>query len=159
MLTEKAMKTKVISINVDSTVGDGVNLLIKHHIGTLPVVDDDGRLVGLLRLADVLHLFLPDFVWLLDDFDFVTDFGEGEDPKAPRGEGRMPMADLMSEPLSVATDSGLLRAWAMLEQHNLIDLPVIDKDNRLVGIASRADIGTCFLTHWIAEHRRPDEAE
>jgi hypothetical protein len=55
---------------------------------------------------------------------------------------------LYAEVVAVREDAGLLRAYATMLRHDLHDLPVIDQDGRLCGIASRVDIGTTILTSW-----------
>lgn len=59
-----------------------------------------------------------------------------------------PIRDLMESAVSVRADSGLLRAFAMIDKHEIYDLPVVDDDGRLVGLASRVDIGTALLARW-----------
>ena len=54
----------------------------------------------------------------------------------------------MEPPVFVEDTCGLTRAFALLHKHNLTDLPVIDVENCLVGIASRVDIGTAMLRNW-----------
>ena len=49
---------------------------------------------------------------------------------------------------------GLSRAFALLHHHNLTDLPVVDVENCLVGIASRVDVGTAMLKNWEIYLRR-----
>lgn len=45
-------------------------------------------------------------------------------------------------------DTGLLRAYALMLQQNLHDIPVVSKDGKLVGIASRVDVGVAILSTW-----------
>jgi CBS domain-containing protein len=54
----------------------------------------------------------------------------------------------MKPAITVHEDSGLLRAYALMLQQNLHDMPVVSEDGRLVGIASRVDIGTAILSTW-----------
>jgi CBS domain-containing protein len=49
---------------------------------------------------------------------------------------------------TVEEDCGLLRAYALMIQHEMHDLPVVRDDGTLVGIASRVDIGTAILAGW-----------
>jgi CBS domain-containing protein len=52
------MTTPVITIQTSTPLSEALNLMLKHQIKRLPVVDADGRLVGLLGRASLLHGFL-----------------------------------------------------------------------------------------------------
>ena len=54
----------------------------------------------------------------------------------------------MQPRLTVEENCGMLRAYALMVKHNLHDLPVVDTDGALVGIASRVDIGAAILSNW-----------
>lgn len=149
MRIENCMKTDVVSIGPERTLHEAAALMVDMHVGTLPVVDDSGRFVGLLTMADVLRLFMPDFVSLLSQIDFVPDFGALEERELPVEAASQPVRRVMRAPASVARGSGLLRAFAEINRHNLLDLPVVDESGRLVGLASRVDIGVAFLAHWL----------
>jgi CBS domain-containing protein len=142
------MKQNVYTVSHSTSIADAAKMFAGKHIGSLPVVDGQGRLVGLLQLRDLLELVLPDFLDLLDNFDFAPDFGAVEE-RIPSAEVlARPVNTIMQSPISVEMDSGLLRAFSLLHKHQLHDLPVVDDDNILVGIASRVDVGTAFVTNW-----------
>lgn len=149
-MLQQWMKRKVISARSDMTLRQAAGLIVTHHIGTLPVVDGDGKYIGLVRLQDILGVFLPDFVALLGDIDFVHDFGalEAFQPEDEARAERLTVRELMQPPVGVQEDCGLLRALATINSHALTDLPVVDTDGRLVGIASRVDIAVAFLSTW-----------
>lgn len=148
MEISQCMKRKVVAISDSTTLGEAAATFVDNSIGTLPVVNARGRLVGVLYLRDLLHLVMPDFVDLLDDFDYVQDFGflEQRQP-APEVIAR-PVSAVMEPPISVQASSGMLRAFSIIHKFNLLDLIVVDDDNMLVGIASRVDIGTALLSGW-----------
>ncbi len=50
-------------------------MIVDWHVGTLPVVDEQASLVGIVRVENILETFMPDFVRLMADFDFVRNFG------------------------------------------------------------------------------------
>jgi len=104
--------------------------------------------MGVIRLADLLSLELPDFFNLLPDLDFVHDFGAVETTRPSPEELDRPVTTLMQPGTFVEESSGLLRAYALMVKHNLHDLPVISEDGALVGIASRVDIGAAILSAW-----------
>ncbi|MHB0966717.1 MAG: CBS domain-containing protein, partial [Bellilinea sp.] len=52
MTVRACMKQKVISVQQDTTLEMAAAVIREHHIGTLPVVDHDRKLVGMLRLEN-----------------------------------------------------------------------------------------------------------
>jgi CBS domain-containing protein len=54
----------------------------------------------------------------------------------------------MRPAITVEEDSGVLRAYALMLQHNLHDIPVVSKEGKLIGITSRVDIGVAILSLW-----------
>lgn len=149
-MLQQCMKKNVIAVRASMTLRQAAGLIVEHHIGTLPVVDGDGKYIGLVRLQDILGVFLPDFVQLLGDIDFVHDFGalEALRPEDETEALRLTVRDLMQPPIAVEEACGLVRALATMNKHQLTDLPVVDAGGRLVGIASRADIAVAFLSGW-----------
>lgn len=139
------MKREVVSIRADQSLDDAIRLLVDRRVGMLPVVDEQDRLVGILGLRQILRLCWPSFIEMLDDYDFVHDFGVLERSEISPEQRAKPVAELMQQPASVEAGCGLLRAEAMMRQHRLRDLPVVDKQNRLVGLASWVDVGVAFL--------------
>jgi CBS-domain-containing membrane protein len=142
------MKKNVIAISATANIGEAAALFAEHRIGTLPVIDPSGHLVGLLQLRDLLALVLPDFVRLVEDFDFVGDFGAIEARKPTRASLIIPVEKVMQPAISVNETCGLLRAFSVLHQESLHDLPVVDVTGQLIGIASRVDIGVLLLSTW-----------
>jgi CBS domain-containing protein len=144
----KYMKRRVISIPETSTIREAAEVLVKRHVGLLPVVDKNKKLVGMVGLLDLLSLELPDFVSFVADVDFVHDFGAVETTRPPAKTLDRSIKTLMKPAVSVPEDTGLLRVSALMLQHQMHDMPVVSKDNELVGIASRVDIGVAILSTW-----------
>jgi CBS-domain-containing membrane protein len=137
------MKLDVVSIPATSTIRETADVFVKKHIGLLPVLDKDSRVVGVVSLRHLLSLELPDFVNFIADLDYVHDFGAVETTRPP--------ADVLDRSITTLMNpetAGLLRTYALLLQHNLHDMPVVSADGKLVGIASRVDIGTAILSAW-----------
>jgi CBS domain-containing protein len=143
------MKRNVISIKADMSIGQAVTLMIEKRVGTLPIVDDEENLIGLTTISDIINIFLPDFVTLLDDIDFIKDYGNLKLPPSKELEEveNKPISEIMGESVSVEGDSSLMRALSIMHKHNLSDLPVVSQ-GKLCGIASRVDIGREFFSSW-----------
>ncbi len=148
----KCMKREVVSIGPDATLREVAATIIEKRIGTLPVVDDEGMLVGTVSVTDIVNMFLPDFVNIMDEIDFVHDYGDLENTSAEdRQRAKMlHVSDVMEEPVAMEDDAGLVHALSVMEKHNLRDL-IVTRGGKLVGIASQVDIGRAFLTEFTKE--------
>ena len=144
------MKRQVVAVSPATTAQEAARIVVSNHVGTLPVVDELGVLVGVVRLEDLLQVFMPDFVALMDNIDFVHDFGALETlrPQDLLEAAQLTMRDLMQPPVAVERTCGLLRAFATMTKHEIRDLPVVNAAGALVGIASRVDIAAAFLALW-----------
>lgn len=148
MEIRKYMKRNVVSIPETSTIRAAAAVFVKHHIGLLPIVDKENKLVGVVGLRDLLSLELPDFVSFVADVDFVHDFGAVETTRPPAEVLDNLVTTLMIPAISVPEDAGLLRTYALMLQHGLHDMPVVSADGKLSGVASRVDVGVAILSAW-----------
>jgi CBS domain-containing protein len=146
----ECMKREVVFVEPSTSVKHAAALLIEKRVGTLPVVDKERKLLGLTSITQIVHIFLPDFVSLLEHIDFVKDYGALKTPSREDCERAetLSVADIMDQPVAVEEGSSLVRALSVMEKHSLRDLPVV-REGRLVGIASRVDIGRAFLEKWL----------
>jgi CBS domain-containing protein len=145
------MKKNVVSISITTTIGEAAAVIVEKHVGILPVVDEQGKPVGVVRLSDLLKLELPDFIHLVTDFDFVHDFGAVETTRPAPKILAKPVTSIMQPVMTIEEDSGLLRAYAIMFQNNICDLPVTTATGGLVGIVSLVDIGAAVLSMWSTE--------
>ena len=148
MKISDCMKRDVVSIPATRTIAEAATIFVARKVGLLPIVDEQERPIGILGLRDLLELELPDFVDFIADVDFVHDFGAVETTRPTPEELAQPVTTIMQPITTIPEDCGLLRAYALMLQHDLLDLPVVAKNGKLVGIASRVDVGTAILSYW-----------
>jgi len=151
MKIKECMKKNAISISMETTIREAAAVIVEKHIGILPVLDKNGKPVGVLRLSDLLSLEMPDFLELVDDLDSVHDFGAVETTRPAQKLLHQPVTAIMEPVMTIEEESGLLRAFAMMLKNNLYDLPVTNATGELAGIVSQVDIGTAILSLWSAE--------
>jgi CBS domain-containing protein len=144
----KYMKRKVVSIAETATIREAASMFVTHHVGLLPVVKEDMRVIGIIGLRDLLSLELPDFISFIADVDFVHDFGAVENTRPSSEVLDRSIQTLMKPAITVTEETGLLRTYALMLQHDLHDMPIVSEDQKLVGVASRVDIGTAILSAW-----------
>lgn len=145
------MKRRVIYGHPGMTVREAALLMAENNVGTLPVVDEESILIGVTTMRSVIQIFLPDFVALLSNIKFVKDYGDLGTPSQDdiRRADSLTVADIMEEPVSVEIDCTLVRALSFMDKYRIPDLPVVQQ-GKLVGIASRVDIGRAFLSTWLS---------
>lgn len=148
MIIHNCMKMQVFSIHVDQKLRDAAKIMEKYHIGTLPVVNGDNKLIGILTLNSLLRIVLPDFVELISHFPYINNLGAFESKIPLQSEIEVTIRDIMQDPIYVQEDWGLMHAAAVLHDAELADIPVVDSEKHLVGIASHVDIGTAIIHSW-----------
>ena len=148
MRVHECMKRNVFSVSSRATIREAAAQVVEHHIGLLPVINEAGKLIGVVGLRNLLTLEMPDFFELLPELDFVHDFGAVETTRPTAEQLNRPVTVIMQPATSVLENSGLLMAYALMLKHRLHDLPVVSGEGKLVGIASRVDVGTAILSAW-----------
>ena len=145
------MKTGVVSIHEDATLRDAASLVAENLVGLLPVVDDGGVLVGVLSMDDILRQFLPRFVEMMEQADFIHDYGVLEAGKE-HVVLNTPIRDLMQHPFYVLETDHLMAPIVIMHKHRSGDVPVVDEHDKLVGLVSHAQVGGMFLKDWLDRH-------
>ena len=112
--------------------------MMHRHCGSLPVVEADNQLVGVVTLRDVLLPLYPNYGDYVHDNVHSRNFIEMEDgyPEALGGK----VEEIMSQnPLTVAPHDPVLEAASYMGLENLRRMPLVDKGT-LVGMLSIGDI-------------------
>ena len=147
-MIKNCMKTEVVTITATTTIRAAALLVAERHVGLLPVVNQEGALVGVIGLRDLLSLEMPDFFSLVNNLDFISDFGAVETTRPKAAQIDRPVSALMRQAITVPEDCGMLYAYGQMIKHNLTDLPVVSPGGQLVGVVSRVDIAAAILEEW-----------
>ncbi len=111
---ENGMIYDPVTILRGSTVGDALKMMEEYHIGGIPVVDEDKKLVGIVTNRDL---------------------------RFERNLGRKVDEVMTSENIVTTSQStNLEEAADILQRHKIEKLPVVDKDGHLVGLVTYKDI-------------------
>lgn len=141
------MVPEVISIKQDATVRELLKLLTNHHIGGVPVVDDENKLLGMISDGDIIRYLNPqegsvhDFI-----YDVVVDEEETEQEVLNEKINSTVDKLMQKEDIySIKEDDTFEKAIHILSQHRLKKLPVLDSEGRVTGIISRGDINNNLI--------------
>ncbi|MCX3059882.1 CBS domain-containing protein [Streptomyces beihaiensis] len=144
------MAADVVSARYATPFKDVARLLHQHRISGLPVVDDEEKVIGVISETDLLaRQATAD-----DPYPPRRRFSPPRLSRGARDDRRRTRArtagQLMSEPAVTAhADDTIAEAARTMARHKVERLPVLDDDDRLVGIVTRRDLLRVFL--------RPDE--
>ena len=129
MLVGEVMTSPAITVHENATVKDAITLLERHSIAAMPVLDEDGDIVGVISEADVIREMV------------VPDQRAHEVPvRLTAPPFHLRVVDVMSHhPLTVTSDTELAKAADLITSTAVKSLPVVDR-GQVVGVISRRDI-------------------
>jgi len=128
---KEIMSTDVIYVYPEEGIVKAFEKLLKYRISCLPVVDKDKKIVGIVTTTDIGHNLIE------DRYTLDTTVG-----------------DVMTrEVVTIKPDEPVINAIKKMDEYGdkgeiINQLPVVDEDNRLVGIVSDGDI-IRFLSRYI----------
>ena len=137
MKAADVMTTNVISVRPDTTAAEIAALLLERRISAVPVIDDAGRLVGVVSESDLLRHPPADSprAWWLRLFDATRP--TLEDVAKSKS---LPASELMTHNVvAVIEDAPLQIVATLLLRHRVKRVPVV-RDRQVVGIVSRSDV-------------------
>jgi CBS domain-containing protein len=142
MLVKEIMTTTPITVTGSMEIIDAARLLLENRINGVPVVDDAGKLVGILCQSDIIaqqkKLPVPSLFSFLDGYISLSSTKSIE--KEVRKIAATAVADAMTpDPVSVSPDSTIETVAALMVDHNFHTLPVVEAE-RLVGVVGKEDI-------------------
>ncbi|MBK6902093.1 MAG: IMP dehydrogenase [Saprospirales bacterium] len=112
--SESGMIIDPVTLGTEATLGDALDLMEKFRIGGIPIIDVDKKLIGILTNRDLRF----------------------EQVRSRSVQEVMTKANLITAPAGTT----LQQAKEILQFHKIEKLPVVDKDNRLVGLITYKDI-------------------
>lgn len=114
------MSTDVECVTPDTKLQQAAEMMVQHDIGLLPVVDGDQRLVGVVSDRDIV----------------CRTVAQGRNPL------EMSVGDAMSQGdiWSVTEETEAESVHAVMQEHQVRRVPVVDRNGKCCGIIAQADI-------------------
>jgi CBS domain-containing protein len=139
MRAHQIMTKPVVTVTPDATVLEAANLMLRHHVSGLPVVDNAGRLTGIVSEGDFIRRS-----------EIGTGKARGRWLKFLLGAGRA-AADYVHEhgrkisevmtpdPITITEETPLDEIVTSMERNGVKRLPVM-REGKVIGIVSRANL-------------------
>lgn len=147
-LVRNWMTSDLITVNIETSLPEVHQIMVSEEIRRLPVVDDEGRLIGIVTLGDVrgaqpspaTSLSIWEMNYLLTNLDVDK--------------------IMTPDPITVHPDQTIGEAARIMLENRISGLPVTKTDGRLVGIITESDIFSMVVLHeWSEEYAEEREEE
>ncbi len=139
MLAKDVMTTAILTVTPETDVGEIARTMLDAHISAIPVIGEDGSLLGIVSEGDLMHRVESETrrrpSW------WLRLLASPEEPaeRYLREFGRRARDVMTKEVIAVAPDTPLTEIAAMLEKYHIKRVPVMEA-GKLVGIVSRANL-------------------
>ena len=137
------MTTQVVAVRKAASFKEMAVKMRDSRIGAFPVLDDGGRVIGVVSAADMLNKE-ADLATGPEPLSSLLRFGDRE-----KAAG-VTAAELMTSPaVTIGPDAPVAEAARLMRDRRVKRLPVVNATGHLIGVISRADVLSIFT--------RPDE--
>jgi CBS domain-containing protein len=142
MKVQEFMIKDVISVHETANVKEVMEKMVIHKIGGMPIVNSDGKLVGMVSDGDILRNIQPKD-GVVRDYGYIGFMYEGESVEKVLSYAK----DL--NVMKVAKKRGLVavkendemeKVVKLLAKHHFKKIPVVNVDFQVVGVISRGDV-------------------
>ncbi|NPA05391.1 MAG: CBS domain-containing protein [Crenarchaeota archaeon] len=125
MRVEEYMTSPVVVVRPGDTLAHARRLMLRYEVGRLPVIDEAGRVVGIITLYDVARAMRSAGDRSLDSIR-VLEY-------------------MTRDPVTVKPSDSLKTAARLMVEKGVGGLPVVDEDGKLIGIISKTDLVHAFM--------------
>ena len=133
MYVKDNMVSSPITIGADASVSEAVDLMSENKLHRLPVVDGENHLIGLIT-EGVITENTPNNASSLSVFEINYLLN------------KLTIRDIMiSDVITISKDALLEEAATILRKYDIGCLPVVDEENKVIGIITHNDIFSAFI--------------
>jgi CBS domain-containing protein len=138
MKVKNVMTRKVIMIKKGMTYEEVVKVFLKKKISGAPVVDEAGKLIGLVSEKDLFRVLYPFYKSFYECPELYCDFEEREN-KIEEIKDHLVESFMTKEVMTVTPETPIMSTGALMLARGIHRLPVMENDE-IVGLVSREDI-------------------
>jgi CBS domain-containing protein len=143
-LVRQVMTPDPVTVGPDATVEEVVKAMRDHELPGLPVVDGDGRLVGIVTESDLViaddegDLHIPHYIELFGGMVFLEPL-RGFEARLKKAAAATARDMMTADPVTVEADDPVRKAARLIADSGHNRLPVTD-GGKLVGVVTRVDV-------------------
>lgn len=129
----------ITAVLEDESVSRVLKILSRQQVTGVPVIDEDYKVVGFISENDIIRAALPSYFSLLQTASFIPDLNQFV--RNLKKISNRAVSEIMTKPaITIKESTPLLHAADLMIRHSLKILPVVDEDDKLLGVISRMKI-------------------
>ena len=137
------MTTELITVSPKTSLQEAIQIIADRKVSGLPVVDDEGQLVGIISETDLTWqatgVEAPPYVMFLDSVIYLQNPAK-HNQEVHKALGQT-VAEAMSEkPTTIKQDRLVREAARIMHEKKVRRLPVVDDNDKLIGIITQGDV-------------------
>lgn len=133
MFVSDIMTHNPVVVHPDVPVTEAQVLMRREHVHRLPVIDHHGKLIGIISDKDLLNV-TPSVATTLDMYEMTSLLSQLKVDKI-----------MTRKVIAVSEDTLIEEAARLMADHDIGGLPVVKKDNSVVGIITESDVFHLFI--------------
>lgn len=137
------MSREPISVTPATPLREAIQILAERHISGLPVVNEQGALVGVISESDLMWQETgaepPPYVMVLDSIIYLQNPHKYEQ-EIHKALGQTVGEVMTDHVITIKPQQSMQEAAHILQQKNIHRLPVLDDAGKLIGVLTRGDI-------------------
>lgn len=143
LLAKDIMTKKVITIDQDASIEELSGLLLDNNISGVPVVDNDGKMIGIATEGDIIvkdtDLHFPRYFKLLDSIIYLESLTKFKN--SLKKHLAIKVSEIMtSDIISCSPETPVDDIANTMVENKINRIPVLSADGKPAGIITRADI-------------------
>ena len=142
MKVKDVMAKNIIKVSPSTGIRQIYQIFREKHVGGVPVIDGEGKILGMVTKTEILDVLIPDYFDFVSDFLFIDDLGALEEKLESIPVLELFLAEdlMVRNVVTINENASLMKAPVLMNKHNVRRLPVVDKKGKLTGIITRMDV-------------------
>ncbi|MBB6062846.1 CBS domain-containing protein [Thermosipho japonicus] len=129
----------ITAVLEDESVSRVLKILSRQQVTGVPVINEDYKVVGFISENDIIRAALPSYFSLLQTASFIPDLNQFV--RNLKKISNRAVSEIMTKPaITIKESTPLLHAADLMIRHSLKILPVVDEDDKLLGVITRMKI-------------------
>jgi CBS domain-containing protein len=139
----EVMTSPPLTVKPETPLKEAIKIIVENKISGLPVIDNNGQLVGILSESDLMWqetgIEPPPYIMILDSLIYLENPSRYE-KEIHKALGQTVGEVMSDQPISIKPDQSLKEAAHILHEKKIRRLPVLDDSGKVIGILTQGDI-------------------